>query len=382
VKKALWIQGRGLLGLAVLLVAGVIVGLSYRAYRQHENAQSLAIHTPGGIDEEQFVEIGGIRQWVVIRGEDRTNPILLYVDGGPGGATSAFSALRGWEKAFTVVQWDQRGAGKTRTESGPVIPGTTIERMAEDGIEVTRYVLSRLKQPKLIVVGASWGSVLGVLMVQAHPDLFHAYVGTGQASDVARGERMGYDRILLKVRERGDTKAVAQLTALGPPPYHRIDDFFAERQWVNGYEAGAQPGSSRFIEGLLYAPRYSLRDTYSWVNGILEEMHYFFGSTMSAPFWRINFFQSAREFKLPVFVIQGAEDDTEPAELARAYVEAIKAPQKKFIPIAGAGHSVSMTFSDQFLDNLVQYVRPLARPTEPATEDPPLPPLSSGRVGS
>jgi pimeloyl-ACP methyl ester carboxylesterase len=368
VKKALRILGRGLLGLAALLAVLVIVGLSYRAYRQHDNAQRLAIHTPGGIDEEQFVQIGGIRQWLVIRGEDRTNPILLYIDGGPGAATSAFGALRGWEKAFTVVQWDQRGSGKTRSESGPVMPGTTIERMAEDGAEVARYLLSRFKQPKLIVVGASWGSILGVLMAQAHPDLLYAYVGTGQVSDFARGERMGYERVLRKARERGDAKAVAQLTALGPPPYHRIDDFFAERQWVNGYEAGVRPVaySSGLIEGLLYAPRYSLRDTYSWINGVLEEMHHFFGPTMSAPLERINFFESAHDFTVPVFVIQGAEDDTEPAELARAYVEAIQAPQKKFIAIAGAGHSVSMTFSGQFLDNLIQYVRPLALPEHAA----------------
>jgi pimeloyl-ACP methyl ester carboxylesterase len=370
VKKALWILGRGLLGLAVLLVAAVIVGLGYRAYRQHENAQRLAIHTPGGIDEEQFVAIGGIRQWVVIRGEDRTNPILLYIDGGPGGATSPFGALRGWEKAFTVVQWDQRGAGKTRTESGPVTPDTTIERMAQDGIDVARYALSRLQQPKLIVVGASWGSVLGVLMAQAHPELFYAYVGTGQPSDIARAERMGYDRILRKAHERGDAKAIAQLTALGPPPYRRMEDFLAERQWVNGYEAGMQPGgaSTGLIEGLLYAPRYSLRDTYSWVKGIYEEMDQLVA--MSGPFWRINFFESARDFKMPVFVIQGAEDDTEPAELAQAYVEAIQAPQKKFIAIAGAGHSVSMTFSDQVLGDLIQYVRPLAVSTGPTPPPP------------
>lgn len=356
----LMILGRGLLGLAGLLVAAVLVGLAYRAYRQHENAQRLAIHTPAGIDEERFVEIGGIRQWVVIRGEDRSNPILLYVDGGPGGATSAFGALRSWEKAFTVVQWDQRGAGKTRTESGPIAQGTTIERMAQDGIEVARYSLARLKQPKLILVGASWGSMLGVLMAQARPDLLYAYVGTGQVSDFARAEAMGYARILAKVRQRHNAAALAQLTAIGPPPYHRIEDFFTERQWVNRYEAGARGGAYGLIWQLLYAPSYSLHDDYSWVRGLLEETRYFMGPTMSAPLNRINFFVSARDFKVPVLVIQGAEDDIEPAELAQAYVAAIQAPQKRFIAIAGVGHSVSMIAHDQFLDLLVRYVRPLA----------------------
>jgi pimeloyl-ACP methyl ester carboxylesterase len=305
---------------------------------------------------------------VVIRGEDRSSPILLYVDGGPGGATSAFGAFRLWERAFTVVQWDQRGAGKTRSESGPVRPDTTIGRMSEDGVEVARYALARLKQPKLIVVGASWGSALGVLMVQAHPELFHAYVGTGQVSDVARGERMGYERIMAKVSARHDAKALSQLTALGPPPYHRIEDFFAERQWMIGYETGAEAGSTGLVTALLYSPSYSLHDAYSWVRGLLEESHHFFGEDMSAPFEHINFFESAREFKVPVFVIQGADDDTEPADLARQYVEAIQAPQTRFIAIPGAGHSVSITAGDRFLENLVRYVRPLALRNDPAPQ--------------
>jgi len=352
---------RTLLGLGAAVLVAAFVGLLYRAYRQHANAERVAIRTPLGIDEERFVRIGGIDQWVVIRGQDRANPILVYVDGGPGGATSAFNAFAGWgwEKSFTVVQWDQRGAGRTRTRSGPVARGTTIGRMAQDGIEVAEYALERLHRPKLILVGASWGSALGVMMVRARPELFYAYVGTGQVSDVARGERLGYERILAKARARRDEKASAQLEALGPPPYHRIQDFIAERQWVNAYESGGPTGSG-LLQALLFAPSYSLHDDYSWVAGFLEESRHFFGPTMSGPFWSLDFFASARDFKVPVFVIQGADDDTEPAALAQAYVAAIQAPQKMFIAIQGAGHSVSVAEGDKFLDDLVRYVRPLA----------------------
>lgn len=360
-RVALKFLGRGLLGLVAAIVLAVLIGLLYRTSRQHQSAESLAIHGSSGIDEERFVRIGGIEQWVVIRGENRTNPILLYVDGGPGGATSPFGVFAhwGWEKSFTVVQWDQRGAGKTRTRSGPVGPDATIERMAQDGIEVAAYALSRLHQRKLILVGASWGSALGVMMARARADLFFAYVGTGQVSDVSRGERLGYERVLAKARARGDAKALAQLLAVGPPPYHRIQDFFTERQWVNGYESGG-PDRGGLVEALLFAPRYSLHDAYSWVAGFLEENRHFFGPTMDAPFEHIDFFKTARDFDIPVFVIEGADDDTEPAELARAYVEAIRAPEKHFIAVPGAGHSVSMSHGDAFLDDLIRYVRPLA----------------------
>lgn len=360
-RRAIRILGRSLLGLGAALIVLGLVGLGYRALRQHQNAQRLAIRTPNGIDEERFVRIGGIEQWVVIRGDNRSNPVLLYVDGGPGGATSPFSAFTnwGWEKNFTVVEWDQRGAGKTRTQSGPIGPGVSIERMAQDGVEVAQYALSRLHRPKLILVGASWGSALGVLMAQARPDLFYAFVGSGQVSDVARGERMGYERVLAKAKARHDSKAVTDLVALGPPPYHRIQDFFAERQWINGYESGSH-GNDGLIEALLFAPQYSLHDVYSWITGLLEENRHFFGPNMDAPFEHIDFFKSARAFAIPVFVIQGADDDTEPAELARQYVAAIEAPSKAFIAIAGAGHSVSVTSGDKFLDELNRYVRPLA----------------------
>jgi hypothetical protein len=102
--------GACLLGVLVLSIAG---GLAYRAFRQHENAGAMTIISPNGIDEAMFAPIGGIEQWITIRGWDRNNPVLLYVDGGPGGATSPFNVFSRWEKVFTVVQWDQRGAGKT-----------------------------------------------------------------------------------------------------------------------------------------------------------------------------------------------------------------------------------------------------------------------------
>src|SRR5690348_15637832 len=129
-------------GIALLLL---VAGLLYRALRQQWLRRALRIRTPNGIEEGQFVQIGGLMQWIQIRGEDRNNPILLFVHGGPGVAFSASaftSTYRDWEREFTIVQWDQPGAGKTLRHNGRAgTRGLTIEGIAQDGVQVAEWVL-------------------------------------------------------------------------------------------------------------------------------------------------------------------------------------------------------------------------------------------------
>ncbi|HEY7020852.1 MAG TPA: alpha/beta hydrolase [Ktedonobacterales bacterium] len=189
-------------GIALLLGAGLL----YRALRQWRKRRALRIQTPNKIEEGQFVQIGALAQWIQIRGESRDNPILLVLHGGPGIAFSAFTPIfRSWERDFTLVQWDQPGAGKTfsrngRTASADVL---TIERMAQDGIQVVERVLRHLNQRKLILFAASWGTVLGTIMVKRRPDLFSAYVGAGQFVNAARSEPLGYELALERAGRLG-----------------------------------------------------------------------------------------------------------------------------------------------------------------------------------
>jgi pimeloyl-ACP methyl ester carboxylesterase len=192
-----------LLGMAVLVVVLVGATLVFRAYRQHVNARIVAIHTPNGIDEGMYVKIGGIDQWMQIRGDDRNNPVLLCLHGGPGGSwLGNTKLLLPWEREFTVVQWDQRGTGKTLETTGTVVADSmSVDRMAQDGIEVAEFLRDHLHKDKIVVLGFSWGSLLGVHMVKQRPDLFYAYVGTGQISDMAKAQQMSYAYVLKK-RER------------------------------------------------------------------------------------------------------------------------------------------------------------------------------------
>lgn len=180
----------------------------------NRNAQTYAIAGSSHIDESAYVKIGGIDQWITIRGQDRNNPVLLFLHGGPGDVTNPWSSsyFLSWLKYFTVVQWDQRGAGRTLRKTGESIgPTMTIERMTEDGIELSDYLRRHLRKERIILVGHSWGSVFGVLMAKARPDLFYAFVGTGQVKDFKEVDGVAYRLALQTADALGDSDGVAEL---------------------------------------------------------------------------------------------------------------------------------------------------------------------------
>jgi len=190
-------------------------------FLRNRNAQDYSITTPNGIDEAKYVELGGIEQWITIRGEDRKNPVLLLLHGGPGDATNpwGYAGFRSWLKHFTVVQWDQRGAGRTLGRNGPSLaPTITIERMAQDGVELAELLRKSLQKDKIVLVGHSWGSTLGVFMVKARPELFHAFVGTGHVADPAKNYAVAYDELRQKAERVGNERAIRELKEVGPPP--------------------------------------------------------------------------------------------------------------------------------------------------------------------
>src|SRR5229473_8503715 len=145
--RKLWrIAKISLLSLLGLLVTLIICAFSYRAIRQHQNSAALAIHAPNGIDEAMFVPIGGINQWITIRGINRDNPVVLFLHGGPGTPTNLldFPFAKAWTPSFTLVQWDQRGAGKTFGSGGTSATAMTIDRMTQDGIELAQFLRGHL----------------------------------------------------------------------------------------------------------------------------------------------------------------------------------------------------------------------------------------------
>ena len=337
------------LGVLVLLVA---IGLGLRARRQHALAETIAIHTPKGIDEARYFRIGGIDQWIQIRGEDRDNPVLLCLHGGPGGSwMGQTTVFLPWEKEFTVVQWDQRGTGKTLETTGSTIAATmSVDRMTEDGLEVAELLRKHLNKDRIALLGFSWGSLLGVRMARRRPDLFFAYVGTGQISDMPAAQRLSYAYALEKARSAGDARAVSRLEGIGPPPFDNMGKIVAFFEILKRYECVSDQNAG---VGVLTAPNYSLRDIYYLFRGFAQVPTYQVYSEMLSAVPT----SSDTTFEIPVFLFQGALDERTPATLARTYFDRINAPHKDFVLFEKAGHFVVLTEPDEFLHELVTRVR-------------------------
>jgi pimeloyl-ACP methyl ester carboxylesterase len=353
----------GLLWIAIAAVALIGAGLGYRAWRIHEAETALAISSPNGIDEAMFVPIGDSEQWITIRGQDLANPVVLLLHGGPGAAMAPFAlSFRAYENAYTVVQWDQPGAAKTfRRARGKIAPDLTIANVAADGIAIAEFLKAHLRTEKMILLGWSWGSIVGIEMTRARPDLFAAYVGTGQIANIQAGEALVYSRVLSKARQQGNARAISELEAIGPPPYDSQAELGTQRDWASVL-AGEGTSAAQILALLPFIPRYSVGDTLSYVRGFRESQNHFFGPELQGPLMEIDFPATATAFQVPIIFIQGTEDDFTPAELARRYLDQITAPRKAFVPLEGAGHSALIVSSEEFLAAMNERVRPLAMP--------------------
>lgn len=335
----------GLTLLALLLVGGLAL---WRVLLRGAVASRMAIRTPGGIDEAGFVAIGGVDQWVSIRGEDRANPVLVLLHGGPGTAflPLGYEAFRPWETRFTLVQWDQPGAGRTfgvnrRGGHGDL----TLDRIARDGIEVVEHALRRLGRERAVLLGVSWGSVLGIEMVRRRPDLFEAYVGAGQVVDMQANERVGYQGLAQRLEARGEHKALARLRAIGAPPYPDIKALMAERKILMAHPPASERGLVRAVlKRLLLAPGYGLGDIRNWLAAGQST-----STIMLADLMAYSDDVAAPAVPVPVLIVQGDEDIQTPTILAAAYFEKLQAPAKRWATLPGGGHNAVFMTPAPFL---------------------------------
>jgi pimeloyl-ACP methyl ester carboxylesterase len=349
------LTGKVLLGVVLLVVVAAAALAGYRVWRQADGERALAIAASNGIDEAMFVNVGGVEQWLTIRSNDRRHPVLLIVHGGPGAALSPLAtSFLPYEREWTVVQWDQPGAGRTFSRAGATVPAaTTVASIAADGIAVTELVAQRLGQDRVVLLGLSFGSVIGLEMARARPDLFVAYVGTGLFVHRDDGRAVAYERVLGRARAQGNTEAIAALEA-SPPPFTSTDGLRTLNRWTTALTTGNDTATASRFFGLLFAPRRTLGDVASYFRG-------YFASDEHFDLGAMDLRKSDTNFALPIFVIQGAEDFDTPAELARGYYDAIVAPRKEFVTLPNGGHTALLDDRASFLAELNARVLPLAR---------------------
>lgn len=326
-------------------------------------ADLFAIATPQGIDDEDFVEIGGLKQWVTIRGKDRRNPVILIVGGtqadGPGAVMSPYiRTFLPWEKDFTVVQWDPRGAGKTFVEAGKTVgDDLTFDRLVQDGMAVADHARARLGKTKIVLLGVNFGSTLGVKMIQARPDLFSAYVGAGQiVSPRIDREHFGYARLLRLATAAGDEAALADLRISGPEPWRAPRDPVKVAAFVRAGAKYRPPHPANPLQEALSAPHWTLNDVMAaQAAAALNEQKV--GRDWGEHF---DFASLGPWLSVPVFVIQGEDNDTAPTPMAKAWLDGLKAPRTGFAAIPVAGNHALETHNAAFLALLDQLVRPVA----------------------
>jgi pimeloyl-ACP methyl ester carboxylesterase len=303
-----------------------------------------------------YVEIDGIAQWVQIRGDAIGNPVLLFLHGGPGGSAIVLgTAWRQWEKDLTIVHWDQRGAGRTFEKHGATGGELmTIERMVKDGLQVVEFLLERLQARKILLVGHSWGSVLGVRMIQAKPEWFSAYVGVGQVTNTRRNGALRYEKLIARLRALGNAEAVCQLEQMGPPPYGRDAS-----KWATFHRVADLIPADEIAPKLPCPLPSEVRPTDREIIG--RGMVFSRQQIMSnGEFEHIDLPGVARKFEVPVFFFSGVEDQTIPIELTAEYLATISAPHKELVRFDGAGHFFLFNEPEKFFGELVQRVRPWA----------------------
>ncbi|MGH6828536.1 MAG: alpha/beta fold hydrolase [Rhizomicrobium sp.] len=306
------------------------------------------------VDQAGFVKLGGIEQWIGIKGERRANPVLLVVHGGPGDVQWPEAAkYLPWERYFTVVQWDQRGAGRTFGRYGKATPNVDLAHISRDGIELAQWLCKNLDKRKIIVLGHSWGSIVAVSMVKARPDLFAAYVGTGQVESWKASVKLQFAMDLAKAKADKDRAWLKQLEAIGAPDPANTHQYFG----FNRLLAIMAPSDQAWIGHLRSdpAPRKRVKDFKD-----LEEGMLFSGEKLLPDQVAEDLSKSATRIDTAFFVIQGKDDHVTPTEAAVDYFNKVEAPHKELVLILDAGHFAFMTSGRLFLQALVDRVRPVA----------------------
>jgi len=351
---------------ALAVMLGFASATAARAQDARHVMESARVLTgKDAIDQSGFVTIGGIKQWVSVRGRHRSNPILLVLHGGPAFTLSPVSYwyMRDWEEYFTVVQWDQRGAGKTYAANDPAVvrPTMSVDRLVEDGTELIRHLTKTYAKRKVVLFAHSFGTLLGVKLAQRHPELLYAYVGTGQFTDFQRSEALGYQQTLADAQAAHNEQAVRDLRKIAPfpdpvYPERNLQNLGIERRWLaeyGGYYWAGGVGHNGAIASL--SPDYTADEL-----KIRDEAQGFSDTLLWPELGRVNLMDRTR-FRVPVIILQGRHDRGTSSALAAEWFARVKAPAKQLVWFEDSAHMTYEEEPGKMLVTLVERVLPLTR---------------------
>jgi len=289
---------------------------------------------------------------MIIRGADSGRPVLLFLHGGPGSpeyALAESSSLR-LEDDFTVCWWEQRGSGMSWSRD--IEPGTiTLDRMLEDAIEVTNYLRERFGAEKIYLMGHSWGSLLGVLLVDRHPEWYEAYIGIGQVTNQLESEKLAWAHMLETARAQGDRKMAEKLSAFQITGADSLTaQYFSLRNanmLTQDYGMFHEPVSMLTLTmQVLRAREYTLADKYGYVRGMLLDT--------GLPILESNLFECVSKLDVPVYIIHGKFDMQVSYQLSKAWFDVLEAPEKHFYSFENSAHSPFVEEPEKFMQIIRQ----------------------------
>ncbi len=311
---------------------------------------------PNSIALLEPVTINGTRQWLLIRGHDRRKPILLFLHGGPGLPELSLLAGHELEKRFVVVNWEQRGAGKSY-QAGVFNDAFTVDTFVDDAVEVSRLLIKRFGQPKIYLMAHSWGTFLGVLTVRKHPELFRAFFSISQVAHQREAEQVSYDWVLQQARQHGDGRAIEKLQAQGRPPYPPdawLNYLTWQRVLVARYRGGMYKANvyPLFIRSLLLCREYTLLDKIRYGLGAQQTVRRLWPTVVATDLGRV-----APALEVPYYVFQGLHDYQTPYRITRRYVEQVHALRKKLFTFNNSAHSPIFEEPTLFMNCLDEALR-------------------------
>lgn len=319
-------------------------------------------HTPQIVDEHGKVpenaiaelarlELNGRKQWVSIRGWDINNPVLLFLAGGPGGTQMAAvrHELAELEKHFVVVNWDQPGSGKSYNSGKNISAETYIQ----DGGALTEYLKERFSKEKIYLIGESWGSALGIFLIDRYPQNYHGFIGTGQMIDFAETERLDYAKALEIAAQRGDTDMVNRLKANGEAPYYGNDMVWKSALYLNylsSYMAS--------LPEVTNSGYNTFRDVLSSEYGLLDKINFFRGiiftfNNVYQQLYSIDLRRDFNKLEVPVYLFLGRYDFNAPTSLAEEYFQVLDAPEKKLVWFEHSAHSPWVNEKEKFAREVI-----------------------------
>lgn len=309
--------------------------------------------------ELEAIELNGTRQWIGLAGRERKAPVLLFLHGGPG--MPEIAAMRRHfppvlQERFTIVGWDQRGAGKSfRAAAGVHL---SLDLMLGDLLALVDLLRARFAQERIFIVGHSWGSILGALFASSHHERVAAYVGIGQVVNGIENEQESYRWALEQARSRGKAAAIRGLEAIAsygedPLAGDWLRNLRAERKWLSamGGGTGHDPAfNGRFIRGMLMYSGYSLADKVNCVRGGFGSIRQLWPEIMA-----LDLLKTAPRIDAPVALFSGRYDYNTPLPLAEAYLAALAAPRKELVVFEESAHSPCYEEPERFAAELVRF---------------------------